>query len=173
MAVFELDGYPVTNMQQPNVFMDPAEHFSLRVPEGWSADTSGQQGESVVLFGPTVDDDFRANVNVIVQEIAPWTPEEYVTLSRLQLKKLSNLATLPVDEPAPRLPGGWVLEWTTWEAPIPVRGRQLIAFRAGRAFVVTGTATAASFARHEPLFRAVFDSFQFLGDGPARPFEGA
>jgi hypothetical protein len=101
-----------------------------------------------MLFAPEVDDNFRANVNVIVQELAPWTPEEYVTISRLQLKKLSNLAALPVDGPAPRLPGSWLLEWTTWEAPIPVRGRQLLAFRAGRAFVLTATATAASFARH-------------------------
>jgi hypothetical protein len=97
----------------------------------------------------------------VVQDLSPLTLAEYLTLSRLQLKKLSNMATLPVDEPSQRFPVGHVFEWVTWEAPIPVRGRQLIAFRDGRAFVVTAMATASSFDRYKATFDAVLDSFQF------------
>jgi hypothetical protein len=141
-------------------FADPAAPFSLHVPPGWTADRSGREGSSVALFSPTVEDNFRANVNVVVQNLAPLTQEEYLTLSRLQLRKLSNTASLPVDESWHRLPGGHVFEWVTWEAPIPVRGRQLIVFRDGKAFIVTAMATAGSFERHKAVFDAVMESFE-------------
>ncbi len=151
----------MTHEQTPKIFVDPDEGFSLHVPEAWMVDTSGQQGSRVVLYGPTVEDTFRANVNVVVQDLAPLSPDEFVSLSRLQLKKLSNMATLPVDEPSPRLAGGHVLEWTTWEAPIPIRGRQLLAFNADQAYIVTALASADSFPLHEPILQAVLDSFEF------------
>jgi hypothetical protein len=134
--------------------------FSLHVPPAWSADRSGREGSSVVLFSPTVEDGFRANVNVVVQDLAPLTQDEYLTLSRLQFKKLSNTASLPVDEPSQRFPGGYVFEWVTWEAPTPVRARQLIAFRDGKAFIVTAMATANSFDRYKATFDAVLESFE-------------
>ncbi len=150
----------MATVQQAKVFVDPTERFSLCVPEGWMVDTSGQQESRVILYAPTVDDDFRPNVNLLLQAVPPLTPAEYITLGRLQLRRMSNLVKLPVDEPVSRLAGGWVLEWTTWEAPIPVHGRQLIAFRGEKAFVLTAMATAKSFERYEQLFHTVLDSFQ-------------
>jgi hypothetical protein len=144
--------------------------YSLPVPPGWFADRSGREGSSVVLFSPTVEDNFRANVNVVIQDLAPLTQDKYLTLSRLQLRKLSNMPTLPVDEPSQRFSGGHVFEWVTWEAPTPVRGRQLIAFRDGKAFVVTAMATAASFDRHKPIFDAVLESFSYSVSVPRNTY---
>ena len=155
----------MSRLQLRQLTADRTALFSLPVPSGWSADRSGREGSSVVIFSPTVEDNFRANVNVVVQDLAPLAQEEYLTLSRLQLRKLSNMATLPVDEPFQRLPGGHVFEWVTWEAPIPVRGRQLVAFRDDKAFIVTAMATAGSFERHKPTFDAVLESFSLLQPG--------
>ena len=66
--------------QSSQIFTTPLATFSLHVPPGWSADRSGREGSSVVLHSPTVDDNFRANVNVIVQDLSPLTQEEYLTL---------------------------------------------------------------------------------------------
>ena len=67
---------------------------------------------------------------------------------------------LPVDEPSQRFPSGHVFEWVTWEAPIPVRGRPMVAFRDDKAIIVTAMATAASFEWHKATFDAVLESFE-------------
>ena len=66
---------------------------------------------------------------------------------------MSNLATLPVDEPALHFPGGRMLGWTTWESPTPIRTMQLIVFTGPDVFVVTAMAAVASFERYESAFR--------------------
>ncbi|MCE9544178.1 MAG: hypothetical protein K8T25_01445 [Planctomycetia bacterium] len=149
--------------QKPWTFVEPEGRFSFRVPQGWAIDPSGQRGARIIVFAPDVDENFRANVNIVLQSLSPLTRDEYLTASRLQIRKMNNLATLPVDEPAPHFPGWHVLEWTTREAPSPIRVRQLIAFAGSEVFVVTAMATAASFDHYESVFRVLLDSFQVVG----------
>ncbi len=61
----------MTDQQAARVYVDPREGFSLRMPGGWMVDTSGQQGSRVIFYAPTVEDTFRASVNVVVQDLAP------------------------------------------------------------------------------------------------------
>ena len=155
----------MADIRNARVFVEPTERFSLSVPEGWLLDTSGQQGSRVVLFAPGVEDSFRANVNVVVQDLTPLSRDEYITLGRLQLKKLSNLAALEVDQPASGPLGGHWLGWSTWEAPIPIRARQLVVFREQQAFVITAMSSSASFPGYELLFRDILESFKFTAPG--------
>ena len=153
----------MSDNQEPWVYIDPGGKFSFCVPHDWAVDPTGQRGACVFTFGPNIDDGFRANVNIVVQPLSPLTHDEYLTLSRLQIRKMGNLARLAVDEPALRFPGGRVLEWTALEASPPIRTRQLIAFAGPEVFVVTAMATAASLDRYEPLFQVMMDSFRCAG----------
>ena len=79
----------MSNTIATGAFAVPESNFSINVPHGWSADRSGREGSSIVLFSPTVQQ-LRANVNVVVQDLAPLSQEEYLTPdARLQLRKLS------------------------------------------------------------------------------------
>jgi hypothetical protein len=143
----------------PRVFVDPKDRFSLQVPEGWSVDTSGQQGSRLILYHPLAEDGFRPNVNVVVDDLMPLTHEEYLTLCQLQLKRLSRSALLLVDEPDAH--GGRVFEWAASALlPKPMQGRQLVALGHGKAFVVTAMAPRLHFESHRSEFQAVLDSLQ-------------
>ena len=149
-----------SNGSQPRVFTDPGARFSLRIPEDWLVDTFGQQGSSVILYHPRVGSDFRTNVNVLVQPLAPLSTEEYLTLSRLQIRKLTGFAELPADAPAGGRADAHVFEWMTNQAPTPVRVRQLVVFSEESAFVISATASLEEFEAHRGAFDGIFDSFE-------------
>ena len=149
-------------------FVDKETLFCLDVPDGWLVDTSGQRGSKVLLLNPQVEGNFRTNVNVIVQDFAPLTAEEFLTLSRLQLKQLSGRSELDLDAPAEQPRGGHVFEYTVQRpqiAPIPFKVRQVIYVDKGRAYIVTGTATLVRFEFHRNDIESVLESFQVASGG--------
>src|SRR5438067_2148901 len=89
----------------PRSFVDPVNRFSLTIPPGWLVDTSGQQGTKAIFFHPQGEEHFRPNINVVVNPLSPFTPEEFITLGRLQLKQLSGSSRLGIDEPAEKPEG--------------------------------------------------------------------
>ena len=144
----------------PRVYVDPQELFSLHVPEGWLVDSSGQQNTRVILLHPTTEANFRVNVNVTVQELRALTPDEFLTMSRLQLKQLTGSPRAERDEPAERRGGGHRLESTMTLGAVTIETRQLIVLDGGKAYVVTATAPAGSAANYQREFEVVFESFQ-------------
>jgi hypothetical protein len=149
-------------------FVDKETLFSLDVPDGWLIDTSGQRGSKVLLLDPQSEDKFRANVNVVVQNLDPLTAEEFLTLSRLQLKQLSGRSELDLDAPAEQPRGGRVFEYTVQRpqiAPIPLKVRQVIYVDKEQAYIVTGTATLARFEFHCKDIESVLESFQVASGG--------
>ncbi|MBI1916063.1 MAG: hypothetical protein HYS12_15220 [Planctomycetes bacterium] len=145
---------------KPRAYFDPDTLFSLAVPPGWLVDTSGQQGSKVTFFCPEVEDNFRTNVTVVVQPLAPLTPEEFVTLSRLQIKQLSGNSRLAVDQEEDRPAGARTFEWTALKLfPIPLRFRQRIVVDRGMTYGVICTAPMHRFEDYRELFDATLSSF--------------
>jgi len=142
------------------LYIDPQTLFALQVPLDWLIDTSGQQGTKVVLLSPTAEANFRANVNVSIQLLRGLTPEEFLMLSRLQLKQLTGLPRAERDEPATRPAGAHILEWTTEVGPVSIKARQLIVMDSHKAYVVTAMAPANSELLYRREFDLVFDTFQ-------------
>jgi hypothetical protein len=143
-------------------YVDPQLLFSLEMPADWLVDNSGQQGSKLVLFEPRADGNFRTNINVIVQELAPLTAEEYLTLARLQLKQTSGSSQLDVDQPAADAEGAHVFEVSSSRTPIPVKCRQAVWLRADKAFVVTGTTPLAQYNLRRKEIELVLRSFRIL-----------
>lgn len=149
-----------SNGSAPRVFIDPALGFRVRVPDEWLVDTSGQHGTKVIFYQPDIDDGFRANVNVIVHDLGPLSPDEYLTLSRLQLKQITGFPRLPTDGPTDTPVNAHIFEWMTdWATPA-VRVRQMVAFAGSSAITVTATASLDRFENHRAEFDQVFYSFR-------------
>jgi hypothetical protein len=151
---------------KPRVFTDPETLFSLHVPPGWLVDDSGRQGTKVLLFHPAGSPDFRANVNVTVQNLGGLTGDEFLTLSRLQFKQLSGGIPMERDEPADRPAGAHLFEWSAPLGPLSLRVRQLIAFGGGKAFVLTATAKEQDFAALLPDVQQIVESFTLNSSTP-------
>ncbi|QDU94345.1 hypothetical protein [Lignipirellula cremea] len=71
-------------------FEDPEKLYQLSISSDWLADTSGRSGARVAFGAPDAVMGFQANVNVVMQHVPPLTQEEFLTLSRLQLKVASR-----------------------------------------------------------------------------------
>lgn len=101
----------MTESTTTRVYEDIEGLFRIQVPGDWLADSSGELGVRVAFACPEAYQGFQANVNVGVNYLPPLTQDEFLTLSRLQLKQLSRAASLPVDEAADQRPGSHVFEW--------------------------------------------------------------
>src|SRR6266404_5684281 len=141
------------------VYVDPQLLFSLEMPADWLVDNSGQQGSKLVLFEPRSDGNFRTNINVIVQDLAPLTAEEYLTLARLQLKQTSGSSQLDLEEPATDTEGAHKFEVTSKRTPVPVKCRQAVWLCAEKAYVVTGTTPLAQYNLRRKEIDLVLASF--------------
>jgi hypothetical protein len=67
-----------------------------------------------------------------------------------------------VDAPTAHSAVGYVFAWTARRSAVPLRGHQVLAFRAGRCFAVTLTARPEQFDQLRPEFEAILGSFRFL-----------
>ncbi len=144
-------------------YTDSESGFAVGVPGGWRMDTSGLLGSRLVLFAPEAPGDFQPNVNVTLQDLGGISRDEFLTVTRIQLKQFAGSPRLEADTPTA---DGHVFEWTTRRPPFPLHGRQVIVFGAGRCYVVTATARADGFDRLRPEFEEVLASFRVLNRAP-------
>jgi hypothetical protein len=147
-------------------YTDSESGFAVGVPGGWRVETSGLFGSRLILFAPGGSADFQPNVNVTVQDLSGVTRDEFLTVTRIQLKQFTGSPKLDVDAPAPEPAGAHVFEWTTRRSPVPLRGHQLDVFGAGRCYAVTATARADQYDQLRPEFDEVLRSFQLLAPAP-------
>lgn len=142
-------------------YMDVSGFFSLTVPADWLAETAGQPSGNVIFLLPKMMGSFRANLNISVQPLAPLSREEFITLSRLQLKHFSGNCGLSRDESLCGLEPAHLFEWVTAHLPpTPVHGRQLLYFDHLRAYVLTAMAAVDQFESFRPEFEAALSSFR-------------
>ena len=113
------------------VHTDPEFRFSITFPSRWVRDTSGQQGTRVILFHPFATTGFRTNINVIVQQIGVMTPDDFLTLSRLQMKGISAHPLMDVDQPTATLAGAHFFEVARPNGPATPKDAPAHRFRSG------------------------------------------
>jgi len=67
-------------------------NYSIKYPEHWDLNKSGQLGTSFFLFSPlsSEKDQFKENVNLLIQDLAGYniTLEKYVEISENQIKTM-------------------------------------------------------------------------------------
>jgi len=65
--------------------------FSINAPNGWDkSDTSLMGMKATVIFSPPegTSDEFRENINIVTEKIGNKTAEEYLDLSRVNMKSM-------------------------------------------------------------------------------------
>jgi hypothetical protein len=137
----------------------------IEPPEGWLMSPPAPPSR-LLLLDPAAPVP-RPNINVIVQDLGKMTAEEYLTLTRLQLKGMGDNVVVERDEPLGRPPGGQVLEFTAQLGPMSVRCRQFILLHGGSAYVITALATAHQFEAYRSRFERALTSVTLtLSPGP-------
>jgi hypothetical protein len=126
-------------------------------------------GLSRRLFHPRVENGFRANVNVVVEELGSLSPGEYLTVTGMQVRQVAGRENVCRDELAPFCPGGHLFEWIMPMGRLTLRVCQLIVFDQARAFVISATAPAEAFSQYWPEFQGILESFQTIAALPTVP----
>jgi hypothetical protein len=144
-------------------YTDAEYGFTIAYPTDWEKQ-EGALGSSVLILSPTEEpsDDFRENVNVLVQTVPDkMSLGEYTRLSLDEAPKLITGFDLLDDGPAMLSDapahqvhyrgeqGAFRLEW-----------KQMYALSNGRAFVLTYTAERDQYESGLPTAEAMFASFR-------------
>ena len=116
----------------------------IRPPEGWLM-SPPQPPARLLLLDPAAPGPFRPSINVVVQKLGQLTPEEWLTLTRLQLKSMGEHVTIERDEELGKQSGGHLLEYTAQIGPLSVRCLQFILLQGGAAYMITALAAADQF----------------------------
>jgi len=130
-------------------------------------ESGGLRGTRVFLYAPRLSGGFQANINVMVHSLGVMTEEEYLALSRLQMKQMSGRSEPDVDMPAPHGHSGRIVEWHAHMGPMHIKTRQLIVVCGSSAFVVSATALSTQFSEYREEFEAAMDSFRL--EAPINP----
>ena len=152
----------------PRQYAHPAGIFTLLVPTGWAVQDAGAPGTEVVLYAPRIEyGGFRPNINVVLQELRGLSAEEFLTLTRLQLKQATGQPRPQRDEPFPAVPGARLLEWSAPLGGLLLTVCQLLVTSGAYAFIVTATVPAANLPEYRDTIQAAFASFT-----PGNPASG-
>jgi hypothetical protein len=138
----------------------PCENGALLLiepPEGWLMSPPAPPAR-LSLLDPRAPAPLRPNLNVVAQDLGKMTPEEYLTLTRLQLKGMGANAAVERDEPLGRGSGGHLFEYVANLGPMAVRCRQLILLQDGWAYCVTALALVHQFEAHRAAMEGALNS---------------
>jgi hypothetical protein len=129
----------------------------IEPPEGWVMAAPTPPAKLTLLDasapGPT-----WPNINLTVQDLGKLTPDEFVLLSRLQMKSLGDSVVVEKDEPIGRDSGVHRFDFLAYPVGQPVRCRQHIMFHGRRAYVLTAMAPSAQFEAYRERFARTLDS---------------
>jgi hypothetical protein len=116
----------------------------IEPPEGWLM-SPPQPPARLLLLDPTAPGPFRPNINVVQQKLGRMTPEEWLTLTRLQLKSMGEHVRVERDETLGKQGGGHLFEYTAQVGPVFLRCLQFILLQGGAAYMITALAAADQF----------------------------
>ncbi len=149
-------------------YKDAGGLFSLAVPSGWLADTSGRQGTKVILLSVPSSGDFRANIAVTVQDLGTLQADEFLTLSRLQLRQTAAGGAIEEDQPVAGHPEGRLFQWTFAFGAFALRARQVVFIDGQTAYLATAVASAEHFDSYRADFEQALASFALTAPEPGR-----
>jgi DcrB-like protein len=151
----------------PNAYVNSNNQFSINPPSGWTVDSSGVYGTTVVFYGPT-DTGFRINMNIVVESTS-LSLSAYVSASKAQLySSLTNYNL--VSEGAKTIGGlnGYELVGTFTQGAANIKNKQDFLVQNGKAYVITSTALQSNYDTYQPAFDESVQTFQLTA--PAFPW---
>jgi eukaryotic-like serine/threonine-protein kinase len=153
-------GVPTADFE---TYTDVAEGFTIAYPKHWEK-REGALGSSVLILSPTEEpsDDFRENVNVLVQTVPEETSlGEYTRLSLDEAPKVIMGFDLLDDGPA-MLSGAPAhqVHYRGEQGAFRLEWKQVYALKNGKAFILTYTAERDQYEAGLPTAEAMFASFR-------------
>src|SRR5580658_2303971 len=144
-------------------YTDKTYNYSIDYPQEW-VKTSISGGTAFLSLKDGPDDNFRENVNVLIQDLSghPMTLDQYTELTRNQIKQ--NYGDSAIISMQPATVAGQNAEVAIYNFKYQSRAlkvKQYWFVKTQKAFVVTYTAVPDQFTRYDSTATRVMNSFRF------------
>jgi hypothetical protein len=139
-------------------------NFEVTTPKGWERlDTMEEEMEITYLLSPLkgVSDDFRENINIVSEEIGDMPLEEYLTLSKTNMKKmLINFNEIETsDQTISGLPGS-AMRYEHEYSGIPLDVKAYVVIKDGVAYLINCTVPRGKLGDWMKPINEVVESFK-------------
>lgn len=140
------------------------ENYSIRYPDTWKIDTSGQMNSSFILFSEIEENEtFRENINLLIQDLKGqnFTMKSYVALSENQIKNMVSNSKLIKSTYVndPKRPYH-VMVWSGLIGENQLKLKQHFYLIDEKAYVLSFTALPDTYDRFLPIADNIFKSFK-------------
>jgi len=148
---------------EPGRYYAKADGFSIRFPADWER-KENVMGTTVVAMSPeAAGDEFRENVNVVVEPLAsPMDLEAYLALGLANMTRLLAEGAEPevADAELGASPAKRIIYETTL-GQVRVKGLMVLAVKGQRGYAMTCSAMPETFETFRPTFDEIAGTFRF------------
>jgi len=140
--------------------------YSIRYPEEWELDQSGQMGSTFFLFSPleTNQDKFRDNVNLFIQDLSGLNIDlnNYAEISEEQLRTLiTNFTLIESKKMKTNSDEFHRVIFTGDQGIFQLRYEQIYWLKNNKAYALTFTCEQDKFSYLEEVVEVILNSFSF------------
>ncbi len=163
-------GFEGSMSPQGNLGSQPYENlnygFRIIPPKDWTVDESGQFGDAVFFFGPTVftSDGKPIKININVgSESTKLGLDEYAEANKSILSEAFSDYKLVEDRKITvRGREAYIVGGTFSAQGVNIRNRQMMIIENGKAFIVTATNLESAWDQYDDLIDASLNTFETL-----------
>lgn len=140
------------------------DNFTLKYPENWDLDTSGQMNSKVLLFSKlsSNNDTFRENINVVIQNLQGMNIDmkRFVEITEQQIQATPNgkiLENRKIDK------GNSEKHLMVWKGKINtfnLKFKQYFYIKNQKAYIITYTATENEYDNYLKIADKILNSFK-------------
>ncbi len=143
-------------------YTNAEKHYTIKYPSEW---TKSEQKGYVAFLSPldSASDDFRENVNVMVQDLSanPVDLDQYTSITKSQIEGMEGSSIISIKD---KMVGGLKGKEVNYNLKYNGRLLRLKAYytiKGKEAYLLTFTALPESYSRYELVGKDVMDSFVF------------
>jgi len=139
-----------------------AKDYSVKYPEDWTFDTSGQMNTSFIIFSKLEQNDtFRENVNLMIQDLSGMSLDlkGYAELSLGQIKSIKDSKILESKNLKKDALPYHEIVWKGFVTGKKLKFKQLYFVKNNKAYLVTLTCDETAYDRYEKIGTTILNSF--------------
>lgn len=141
------------------------DEYSIKYPENWKLDASGNMGTVFILFSARASetDSFRENINLTTQDFSKYTMslDHFAQLSESQIKSvIENAKILESKKLENNGKHYYKIVYTGDQGPYTLKYKQYYFIENKKAYVLTYTSLVSTYDKYNQVATMIMDSFK-------------
>ena len=162
-------GAPIVQRQHlaAQIYQSRNAPFTIQPPKDWVIDDTGANGTIVIFVDPALDSEddvtLPASINVLSEPLQGLSREEYIRVSKENLRQYSPAYAITVDSPAKvQNYDAHIFEGHFSSQGRQIRNRQLFVFFGDTVYIITGTSLASAWDQHRQIINDSLGTFAIV-----------